>query len=118
MGRYYNGDIEGKFWFAVQPSDAAERFGVAACEPSVINYYFDKYNLETVQEELESIENKVDIEKLTNFFETRNGYCDEDLDEADITDSDVRDYADYVLGRKLKSVRSSMVNVALKLNCK
>lgn len=22
MGRYYSGDIEGKFWFAVQPSDA------------------------------------------------------------------------------------------------
>jgi len=28
MGRYYNGDIEGKFWFAVQSSDDADFFGV------------------------------------------------------------------------------------------
>ncbi len=28
MGRYYSGDIEGKFWFAVQSSYAADRFGV------------------------------------------------------------------------------------------
>jgi hypothetical protein len=27
MGRYYTGDIEGKFAFAVQSSDAADRFG-------------------------------------------------------------------------------------------
>ena len=27
MGRYYSGDIEGKFWFAVQDSDDAEFFG-------------------------------------------------------------------------------------------
>ena len=28
MGRYYNGDIEGKFWFGVQSSDDADFFGV------------------------------------------------------------------------------------------
>jgi len=28
MGRYYDGDISGKFWFGVQSSDAADRFGV------------------------------------------------------------------------------------------
>ena len=27
MGRYYNGDVEGKFMFAIQGSDAHERFG-------------------------------------------------------------------------------------------
>jgi hypothetical protein len=27
MGRYYNGDIEGKFWVAVQSSDDADFFG-------------------------------------------------------------------------------------------
>ena len=36
MGRYYNGDIEGKFWVAVQPSDAAARFGGRNYEPSYI----------------------------------------------------------------------------------
>lgn len=102
MGRYYNGDIEGKFWFGVQPSDAAERFGGAACEPSVINYHFNEYDLETVQEELKSIENKVDIQKLINFFEPDNGYSQEGIDEAGITDNEVRDYADYVLGKKIE----------------
>jgi hypothetical protein len=32
MGRYYNGDIEGKFWFAVQSSDDASFFGVEPYE--------------------------------------------------------------------------------------
>ena len=36
MGRYYYGDIEGKFWFGVQPSDDAEQFG--ALESSSIFY--------------------------------------------------------------------------------
>ena len=27
MGRYYDGDIEGKWWFGVQPSDVPTRFG-------------------------------------------------------------------------------------------
>ena len=27
MGRYYDGDINGKFMFAVQSSSAADRFG-------------------------------------------------------------------------------------------
>ena len=28
MGRYYGGDIEGKFWFGVQSSDDADHFGI------------------------------------------------------------------------------------------
>ena len=36
MGRYYSGDIEGKFWFAVQSSNAADRFG-GIVKP----YYFE-----------------------------------------------------------------------------
>ena len=31
MGRYYSGDIEGKFWYGVQDSDDATQFG---CEPT------------------------------------------------------------------------------------
>ena len=30
MGRYYHGDIEGKFWFAVQSSQDADFFGSEA----------------------------------------------------------------------------------------
>ena len=34
MGRYYEGDIDGKFWFGVQSSSDADYFGV-----DNINYY-------------------------------------------------------------------------------
>ena len=27
MGRYYNGDVEGKWWFGVQSSDTPQKFG-------------------------------------------------------------------------------------------
>ena len=35
MGRYYNGDIEGKFWFGVQSSDDADFFGQQGQEPNL-----------------------------------------------------------------------------------
>ena len=36
MGRYYNGDIEGKFWFAVQSSDDADFFSIDSFTGEVI----------------------------------------------------------------------------------
>tara|TARA_R100000329_G_scaffold88833_1_gene74620 strand:+ start:1032 stop:1412 length:381 start_codon:yes stop_codon:yes gene_type:complete len=39
MGRYYHGDIEGKFWFGVQPSDDPKFFGAQEEEPEFISYY-------------------------------------------------------------------------------
>ena len=41
MGRYYNGDIDGKFWFAVQSSNDADFFGVEGT-PRFLDYYFDE----------------------------------------------------------------------------
>jgi len=38
MGRYYNGDIDGKFWFGVQSSDDAEQFGAEAGDAGYIPY--------------------------------------------------------------------------------
>tara|TARA_B100000470_G_C19708036_1_gene354111 strand:+ start:194 stop:676 length:483 start_codon:yes stop_codon:yes gene_type:complete len=42
MGRYYEGDIDGKFWFAVQSSDDGEFFGAEEQESNWIDYYVDK----------------------------------------------------------------------------
>ena len=42
MGRYYSGDIEGKFWFAVQDSDDADFFGCEGRPPSVLEYDFEE----------------------------------------------------------------------------
>ena len=33
MGRYYEGDIEGKFWFGIQSSDDADFFGSQGYQP-------------------------------------------------------------------------------------
>ena len=49
MGRYYNGDIEGKFMFAVQSSNDADFFGVQGQE-AYLHYYFDKDNSSKIQE--------------------------------------------------------------------
>ena len=54
MGRYYSGDIDGKFWFALQSSDAADRFGVTGTQPNYLYYYFDESDLEAVEEEIKS----------------------------------------------------------------
>lgn len=37
MGRYYSGDIEGKFWFGVQSSHDGEFFGAIEQEPIEIS---------------------------------------------------------------------------------
>jgi len=114
MGRYYNGDIEGKFWFAVQSSNAPARFGAQEYEPSYINYYFDEEKLEEVNEELIKIHINMqgNIEKLDEFFAQTNGYntqmiidfyqtrYNETINEEEVKDMLV-EYADYELGMKI-----------------
>tara|TARA_B100000508_G_scaffold56651_1_gene44143 strand:+ start:1840 stop:2217 length:378 start_codon:yes stop_codon:yes gene_type:complete len=48
MGRYYSGDIEGKFWFGVQPSNDANFFGKEG-QPFHLEYYFEKNDLPKIQ---------------------------------------------------------------------
>ena len=52
MGRYYNGDIEGKFWLGVQPSNDAEFFGVQGYNDS-IDYYFNEEDKGNIQDGLD-----------------------------------------------------------------
>lgn len=98
MGRYYSGDIEGKFWFGVQSSDDALNFGAEECEPNYIEYYVD--NLEAVEKGLKETREQlgIDEQRLNDFFEMRGplGYNDEMLIkyykntfDLDITERDV-----------------------------
>ena len=48
MGRYYEGDIDGKFWFAIQSSDDGEFFGAEEQDSNWIDYYVDKEVFEEV----------------------------------------------------------------------
>lgn len=60
MGRYYSGDIEGKFWFAVQSSDDADFFGGDRSEPNYINYYFSEDDLPTIKKGVADCVKKLD----------------------------------------------------------
>jgi hypothetical protein len=103
MGRYYSGDIDGKFWFAVQPSNSADRFGVTGHVPEYIDYNFDEEDKQGVEEELKRIEKALgeDLQKLENFFNANTSYSDDMLTENGIDSRKLRDYADYKLGQKI-----------------
>lgn len=110
MGRYYSGDIEGKFWFAVQSSDAADRFGVTGTCPNYIEYIFQEEDLPGVQKELANIENTLGdkLAKMDEFFKTRDYYNNQELQDflgisAEETKIALSHYADYGLGKKIEA---------------
>jgi hypothetical protein len=104
MGRYYSGDIEGKFWFAIQSSDAADRFGVTGSQPEELQYFFSEDDLEEVENEIKNIEETLGDKKqiLDKFFEEKNGYTDEDIQKLGISRDELSDYADLGLGIKIR----------------
>jgi hypothetical protein len=104
MGRYYSGDIDGKFWFALQSSNCADRFGVSGEQPNVLNYYFSEDDLEAVEEEIARIEESLgeQIKVIEDFFRKNNGYNDQMLTEAGITTKELSEYADLCLGIKIR----------------
>ena len=71
MGRYYHGDIEGKFWFAVQSSNDADFFGCEG-EARFLNYYYHEGHLDQVKEGIKDCESSLGEYKkhLDNFFKT------------------------------------------------
>lgn len=109
MGRYYFGDIDGKFWFGVQSSDAADRFGVTGSAPAELYYYFDESDLEGVEQELEIIKLSYGdyFDKLDTFFDVNDSYTDAkviaylDVD-AKLYSKIMSEYADYRLGIKIR----------------
>ena len=48
MGRYYEGDIDGKFWFAIQSSDDGEFFGAQEQDSNWIDYCVDREEFEEI----------------------------------------------------------------------
>ena len=108
MGRYYDGDIQGKFWFGVQDSDDASFFG--GTEYQTIEYGFEaNTDMEDVKNGVQKClevlgENK---KKLDDYFATHNGYNDTMLAEAlGMTENELRPllgwYARLELGEKIK----------------
>lgn len=105
MGRYYYGDIDGKFWFALQDSNAADRFGSTGYEPQMISYYFGEDHLDGVKKEIASIEEKLGGQKkvIDDFLSRENSWNEEMIKEAGFTRDELKEYADLLLGIKIRN---------------
>lgn len=101
MGRYYNGDINGKFMFATQPSNAGERFYAKELESQFIPYCVRRERYDDIVKELESI-NKDAIKRVTKMFGSEVGYNYDIMKKYHVSEIDLREYADYQLGMKIK----------------
>ena len=79
MGRYYTGDINGKFWFAVQSSDDANFFGVHGEQNGNLEYCYDEEHLPQVRGSVQKCKDTLgeDKDKLDNFFKGKDGYNEE-----------------------------------------
>jgi len=83
MGRYYEGDIEGKFWFGIQSSDDADFFGSVGFQPDHLEYYFDESHKEKIEHGLAQCLDHLGSKKqaLDDFFKAANGYTQEQMCE-------------------------------------
>lgn len=117
MGRYYNGDIDGKFWFGVQSSTDADFFGVKGQEPNYIEYYFggDEEDIMKVKDGITQCEKELGNreEQWEQFCKDEDGYNDtilkkywkekynEELSDKPETDLKLEWIARVRLGRKI-----------------
>lgn len=112
MGRYYTGDIEGKFAFGVQSSAAADRFGRPGCAPGYLEYYYDDEAIPDLKIELKVIEESLGAHKraLQIYFDLYKTEHDAPMDFPEylksaelpkLTDEQFKEYVDYALGRQI-----------------
>ena len=92
----------------MQPSDAADRFGVIGHQPQELYYYFDQEDLPGIKQELKNIEEFLgdSLVKMNKFFEENTSYTDEKLAEyLNVDEKEAKnllsEYADYELGLKI-----------------
>lgn len=102
MGRYYNGDIEGKFMFGVQGSDAGERFGAEQQESHYVEYYVNRDNYDKIVKILDEIKSNGHVDRVEKMFEKENGWNDEILAKYGVSNKDMEEYADYEMGLQMK----------------
>lgn len=84
MGRYYSGDITGKFWFGVQPSNDASFFGGEEAEPPYLEYSFSSDDLPKIESGIKTCREKLVSykSKLDKFFKGCHSYDNEMLVKA------------------------------------
>lgn len=117
MGRYYHGDIEGKFWFSVQDSNDARHFGgheteLQDEETGVVHELEYSFNMDDIQDINSGIATCIEDlgvykEKLDEFFNERPSYNDDDLSKhlgvsKDECSALLESYARLQLGYQIK----------------
>ena len=102
MGRYYNGDIEGKFMFGVQGSDAGERFGAQELESHYVEYCVNREEYNNIVKTLDEIKSKGHVERVEKMFEKEIGWNDTILEKYGVSRKDMEEYADYEMGLQMK----------------
>lgn len=102
MGRYYTGDIDGKFMFAIQSSDAHERFGAVEEESYYVPYVVFRHSYAEICAELDSIKQKGHVDKVDKMFNENIGYNKDVLKKYNISEHDLSEWADYQIGLELK----------------
>jgi len=104
MGRYYNGDIKGKFLFAVQSSTDASFFGGSENEPNYISYYFEKSDLLDIEKGLKKCKKALGEyeKKLDVFFERVESYNNEMLrKELNVGEKKVEELLEWYARKRL-----------------
>jgi len=109
MGRNYDGDVEGKWWFGVQSSDTPERFGgyETHIDYTICNDDTFKSGIKLIKEDLGD-----KLEWLQQFFDENNGYNDAMLmefmmkknpryDKSELR-RDLENFADYEFAMQVK----------------
>ena len=114
MGRYYDGDIEGKFWFGVQSSSDADFFGVSGYQPEHLEYEFEKENLPDVKTGIATCRKELGAYEKTikDFFKKVDGYNDKVVEEHELDPTVFNEklewYARLELGKKIaKSIKEN-----------
>src|SRR3989304_4034694 len=109
MGRYYTGDINGKFAFAIQSSDDADFFGQIGSQPNYLEYYFQAEDLPNIKAGLDNCKMQLGNykKKIDNYFNDNPTYSDDKMAKSldIITTAKLREllqwYYHYQLGEKI-----------------
>ena len=110
MGRYYHGDINGKFQFAVQSSNDADFFGVKGYQPEHFFYNFEKDDLKNVKKGIEDCEKELGdyLKFMDKFFKNKDYFNREELQKIlKVDENKMRDLLKWKarlhLGNEIKS---------------
>jgi len=94
MGRYYHGDIEGKFRFRTQSSDDADFFGSTGYQPETLEYAFYKdEHIDLINKGIDECIKEIGTirERVFEWFEKEEHFYPKQMEEEGIIPSNTND---------------------------